>query len=166
MKLRFGAVSLLLLWVAGCAAPPAVDISYQPHEDRAELKDMARRVHERVNAHRVEEKLPTLRFNARISSIARSHSAAMAQGGVFSHNGFKRRAVNIGKLMSYIIVAENLAYNFGHQDPVAKAMESWLKSEQHRKAMESPYFRVTGIAVAKSSSGKYYFTQLFVSPAR
>ena len=31
---------MLLLWMAGCAAPPAVDISYQPHEDQAELKDV------------------------------------------------------------------------------------------------------------------------------
>lgn len=166
MKLKCRVVSLLLLWAVGCAAPHAVDISYQPHENRAELKAMAQRLHERVNAHRAAENLPTLRFHARISSIARYHSAAMAQREVFSHNGFKGRAINIGKFMSYIAVAENLAYNYGNQDPVAKAMESWLKSEQHRKAMESPYFRVTGIAVAKSLDGKYYFTQLFVSPSR
>ena len=166
MKSRFRAVSLLLLWAAGCAVPHAVDISYQPHEDRAELKAMARRVHERVNAHRLEKSLRPLRFHARVSSIARHHSAAMAQGAAFSHKGFKGRAIEIGKFMSYIIVAENLAYNYGNQDPVAKAMESWLASDAHRKAMESPYFHVTGISVSKSPDGKYYFTQLFVSPAR
>ena len=166
MKSRFKAVSLLLLWAAGCAVPQAVDISYQPHEDRAELRAMARRLHERVNAHRAEKNLRPLRFHARVSSIARRHSAALAQGAAFSHKGFKGRAIEIGKFMSYIIIAENLAYNYGNQDPVAKAMESWLNSVEHRKAMESPYFRVTGISVAKSPDGKYYFTQLFVSPAR
>ena len=166
MKLKCRVVSLLLLWATGCAVPQAVDFSYQPHEDQAKLRAMARRLHERVNAHRADKNLRPLRFHARISSIARRKSAALAQGTAFSHKGFKGRAIEIGKFMSYIIVAENLAYNYGNQDPVANAMESWLDSDAHRKAMESPYFRVTGISVAKSPDGKYYFTQLFVSPAR
>ena len=93
MKSRFRAASLLLLWAAGCAVPQAVDISYQPHEDRAELKAMARRLHERVNAYRADKNLRPLRFHARISSIARGKSAALAQGAAFSHKGFKGGAI-------------------------------------------------------------------------
>ena len=62
--------------------------------------------------------------------------------------------------------AENLARIWGHADPAQKAIEEWITSPSHRKAMEGARFRVTGIGVAKSLTGKYYFTQLFVQPAR
>ena len=88
----------------------------------------------------------------------------MAQGGAFSHQGFKQRATAIGRFMPYRTVAENLAYNYGNADPAARAFNSWLNSPKHRQAMEDSRFTHTGLAVAKSSNGRYYFTQLFVLP--
>jgi len=61
-------------------------------------------------------------------------------------------------------VGENLAHNTMAEDSAARAMRMWLDSPKHRRVMERPYFRVTGIAVAKSAGGQYYFTQLFVCP--
>jgi len=96
--------------------------------------------------------------------VARRHSARMAQGGAFSHQGFKQRATAIGRFMPYRTVAENLAYNYGNADPAARAFNSWLNSPKHRQAMEDLHFTHTGLAVAKSPSGRFYFTQLFVLP--
>ena len=163
MKLKFGVVSLLLLWVVGCAGPRAIPGSYQPHEDRAELVALAMAVHEKVNAHRVANKLPALRMDGRLSRLARRKSAAMAQGGEFAHVGFQQRVNAIGRMMQKNSVGENLAYNT-HQNPAARAMAMWLDSPTHRKVMERSHFRLTGIAVAKSPEGQYYFTQLFVWP--
>ena len=75
MKLKFGVVSILLLWVVGCAGPRAIPGAYQPHEDRAELVALAMAVHEKVNAHRVANKLPVLRMDGRLSRLARRKSA-------------------------------------------------------------------------------------------
>ena len=105
-----------------------------------------------------------LRLDARISRVARRHSARMAQGAAFSHQGFKQRATAIGRFMPYRTVAENLAYNYGNADPAARAFNSWLNSPKHRQAMEDLHFTHTGLAVAKSPSGRFYFTQLFVLP--
>ena len=160
MKLKFGVVSLLLI-IAGCRS---VDVSIQPHEDAAQLKALARAVHEKVNAHRAANQLPALRLDARICKIARRKSAVMAQGGEFSHVGFKIRIGQINRIIRCRPVGENLAYNTHPRDPAGRAVESWLKSPKHRRVMERPYFRVTGIAVAKSPGGQYYFTQLFVCP--
>jgi uncharacterized protein YkwD len=172
MTLKSISVSLLcslLLWADGCAGPVGgglrmTDPVLQPHEDAAELEQLVRQAHDRVNAHRASLGVTQLRLDARISRVARRHSARMAQGGAFSHQGFKQRATAIGRFMPYRTVAENLAYNYGNADPAARAFNSWLNSPKHRQAMEDLHFTHTGLAVAKSPSGRFYFTQLFVLP--
>ena len=94
------------------------------------------------------------------------HSAAMAQGASFSHSGFLRRATQARTVAEFFRASENLAYNFGHADPAARAMESWLDSSAHRREMERGTFRLTGIGVARTPDGKYFFTQLFLHPKR
>ncbi|TAG70427.1 MAG: CAP domain-containing protein [Oscillatoriales cyanobacterium] len=108
----------------------------------------------------LSKKLPPLTVDPRISQIARIHSENMASGKVkFSHDGFEGRAKAI--TVPYQSVAENVAYNFGYSDPVGNAVEGWIKSDGHRKNIESQ-FNLTGIAIAKNAKGEYYFTQLFV----
>ena len=172
MTLKSISVSLLcslLLWADGCAGRAGgglrmTDPVLQPHEDAAELEQLVRQAHDRVNAHRASLGVTQLRLDARISRVARRHSARMAQGGAFSHQGFKQRATAIGRFMPYRTVAENLAYNYGNADPAARAFTSWLTSPKDRQTMEDPRFTHTGLAVAKSPSGRFYFTQLFVLP--
>jgi len=141
-----------------------IDLLPQPYEDAAELEQLVRQAHDRVNAHRASLGVTQLTLDARISCVARRHSASMAQGGAFSHRGFKQGTTGIGRFMPYRTVAENLAYNYGNADPAARAFNSWLNSPKHRQAMEDSHFTHTGLAVAKSSSDRFYFTQLFVLP--
>ena len=172
MILKFINVSLLcslLLGASGCAGLPGgglhtIDPALQPHEDAAEFEQLIQQACDRVNAHRASLGLARLTLDNRISRVARRHSASMAQGGAFSHRGFKQRATAIGRFMPYWTVAENLAYNYGNADPAARAFTSWLTSPKHRQTMEDPRFTHTGLAVAKSPSGRFYFTQLFVLP--
>ena len=172
MTLKSISVSLLcslLLWADGCAGPAGgglrmTDPVLQPHEDAAELEQLVRQAHDRVNAHRASLGVTQLRLDARISRVAWRHSARMAQGGAFSHQGFKQRATAIVRFMPYRTVAENWAYNYGNADPGARAFNSGLNSPKHRQAMEDPHFTHTGLAVTKSPSGRFYFTQLFVLP--
>ena len=161
MRLKFGVVSLLL-FIAGCRS---VDVSVQPHEDAAQLQALALAVHEKVNAHRAAKNLPELKLDARISKLARRQSAAMAQGGEFSHVGFHTiRKRQINRIIPYRHVGENLAYNTNADDPAGRAVEMWQASPSHLANMERSYYRITGIAAAKSASGSIYFTQLFVCP--
>ena len=156
----------LMVLVAGCALPQAIDVSLQPHEDSAQLELLVKHVHQKVNEYRASQNLAELKLDSRISRVARRHSAAMAQGVVsFNHRGFQSRARTIRKFLAYRAVAENLAYNRGGATPASTAMESWLRSNSHREAIEGRFQR-TGIGVAKSKEGRYYFTQLFVLPLR
>ena len=172
MILKFINVSLLcslLLGASGCAGPTGgglhtIDPALQHHEDAAEFEQLIQQACDRVNAHRASLGLARLTLDNRVSRVARRHSASMAQGGAFSHRGFKQRATAIGRFMPYWTVAENLAYNYGNADPAARAFTSWLASPKHRQTMEDPRFTHTGLAVAKSPSGRFYFTQLFVLP--
>ena len=173
MTLKSISVSLLcslLLWADGCAGPTGagelriIDPVLQSHEDAAELEQLVRQAHDRGNAQRASLGVTQLRLDARISRVARRHSARMAQGGAFSHQGLKQRAMAIARFMLYRKVAENLAYNYGNADPAARAFKSGFNSPKHRQAMEDSRFTHTGLAVAKSPSGIFYFTQLFVLP--
>ena len=150
------------LLALGCATAPPLDVGWQPVEDSTELTAMARRAFDLVNAHRTARGLRVLKWDARIVPVARRHSAAMAQGRrPFSHRHFQSRAQEIRRLRPFSKCSENLALNYGHADPAARALQSWRASASHREAMEG-VFTHTAIAIAKSAAGKYYFTQLFV----
>ena len=170
MRLNFCSVALLLM-AFGCAGPRGstreVEVQVQPNENRIELDELVQSVYSKVNKYRAEKKLPRLILHEKLNLIARRHSASMAQGVVeWSHHGYHDRFREIGKYVAGIKKAENLARIWGHADPAQKAIEEWINSPSHEKAMEDARFRVTGIGVAKSLAGKYYFTQLFVQPSR
>ncbi|MFO8040155.1 MAG: CAP domain-containing protein [Sodalinema sp.] len=120
--------------------------------------------HEQVNAYRQRQGLSPLELDERVSAIARRHSQDMASGEVpFSHDGVQERYEAIGDLISYRQVAENVAYNFGHSDPVQQAVDGWIESPGHERNMTGDYER-TGMGIAVNDEGEYYFTQLFVRP--
>jgi len=124
------------------------------------IADLEKAVNQQINQYRASKKLPALSVDPRISQIARIHSENMASGKVkFSHDGFDGRAKAI--TVPYQSVAENVAYNMGFSDPVRNAVDGWIKSDGHRKNIESQ-FNLTGIGIAKNAKGEYYFTQLFV----
>ena len=168
MRLSLYSIALLLMSL-GCAGPRGstkeVDVQVQPNENRIELDELVQSVYSKVNEHRARQNLPRLILQEKLNLIARRHSASMAQGVVvWSHRGYHDRFREIGKYVAGMNKAENLARIWGHADPAQKAIEEWITSPSHRKAMEGARFRVTGIGVAKSLTGKYYFTQLFVQP--
>jgi uncharacterized protein YkwD len=133
-----------------------------PQNPDAEFNEMEQRVHELVNQYRQAQNLPLLTLDERISTQARKHSQAMAQGNMtFSHDGFDDRIKAIGQSLSYRSAAENLAYNMGYRDPVNQAVEGWIGSPGHQKNMVGSY-DLTGIGIAKNSKGEYYYSQIFI----
>jgi uncharacterized protein YkwD len=119
-------------------------------------------VHTQVNAYRAQQGLSPLSLDVRMSEIARQHSEDMASGGVpFGHNGFEQRIQAIARTIPYRTAGENVAYNQGYRDSVAQAVEGWINSPGHRANLEGD-FEVTGVGIARTTDGKYYFTQLFV----
>jgi uncharacterized protein YkwD len=115
-----------------------------------------------INQYRNQRGLRSLSVNATIRQQARLHSQNMASGRVpFGHQGFQERLNAIAKIIPLMGIAENVAYNMGYADPASNAVRGWLNSPGHRLNIEGNY-NLTGVGVAKSPQGAYYFTQIFV----
>lgn len=117
-----------------------------------------------INAYRQSKDLSPLAWNEEIAKVARVHSIEMANGSVaFGHDGFSDRAKVLQQKISLRGLAENVAYN-DYPDPAHTSVNGWIESAGHRTNIENAAYTLTGMGVAKSSDGAYYFTQLFVTP--
>ncbi|MFW6295874.1 MAG: CAP domain-containing protein [Halothece sp.] len=160
---------VILSGLGSCAAtvsfPPAETNSPSPiaqTSPNVSLSNIEQSVLEQINQYRRSQDLAPLTPNPTLTQLAREHSEAMASGRVrFSHAGFQERAQVISQRIGYRRIAENVAYNYGNQDPATVAVEGWLKSPGHLQNIRGQ-FNLTGIGVAKNAKGEYYFTQLFV----
>lgn len=125
---------------------------------------MEREVARRVNAHRSARRLAPLSYDTAVAAIARAHSRDMAARRVpMGHDGFEHRADLVERLMAFDAIAENVALNdYGAGRTVSVAVEGWLASPHHRENIEGRY-TVTGVGIARSRDGTFYYTQLFVA---
>ena len=90
----------------------------------------------------------------------------MAQNNFFSHRGLdglmvNDRAEEMG-LFDWRAIGENIAFNRGYDLPVDLAVEKWLESPSHRENLLNKNWIETGVGVAVSRDGSYYFTQVFI----
>lgn len=132
-----------------------------------ELGALERDVARLVNEHRAARHLDTLTLDTAVASIARAHSVAMAQGRVpLGHDGFAERAKRVEAFLAFKEIAENVALNdYTGTRTVRVAVDGWLRSPHHRENIEGA-FDITGVGIARSRDGTFYFTQLFVATAR
>ncbi|MEH1836783.1 MAG: CAP domain-containing protein [Nostoc sp.] len=116
----------------------------------------------KINDYRVSQGLKKLTRNSAIDNQARIHSQDMAQGKVpFGHTGFSERIKAVG--IPYSSGGENVASNYGYDDPATIAVQGWLNSPGHLANIRGN-FEKTGIGVASNSRGEIYFTQIFLTP--
>eukprot|EP00439_Symbiodinium_sp_Y106_P073313 s472_g13.t2 len=124
---------------------------------------LSRRALDETNIFRGSERMPPLKWCQGIADIAAEHARQMARGEMpFSHDGFSDRVSRYP--IPHLSAAENLAYNSGVADTAGVAVQGWIKSPGHRKNLLGA-FDLCGIGVAQSSSGQFFFTQLFARSA-
>jgi uncharacterized protein YkwD len=133
-------------------------------QDSAALE---RQVFALVNAHRASLGLAPLIYREDIAVVARGHSQAMATGRVgLSHEGVEERRRELSAKIAFRQFGENVGVNNQTSALAARtAMADWLKSSGHRQNIEGR-FNLTGIGIVRSSTGLYFFTQIFVSSSR
>lgn len=114
-----------------------------------------------INDHRVSIGIDPLLHVDGLQEIAEGHSANMAAGIVsFGHTGFSDRcAMGRSVLNGANLCAENVANG---QRTVKAAFDSWMKSSGHKSNIEQVRATHTGFGFAKSSSGVWYWTQIFL----
>ena len=105
-------------------------------------------VFEQINQQRVENSLPALKLNDKLSEAARRKASDMFASNYWAHtnptNGrepwYFFDAVNY----DYRYAGENLARDFGTTPPMIKA---WMNSQTHKDNIVSTRYQETGIAV-------------------
>ncbi len=117
-----------------------------------------------INAYRLSKGRSPLIWNTEVANAARAHSLEMANGTVpFGHARFTERADALQAQVRFHGIAENVAYN-DYPDPAQTSVDGWIESEGHRTNIENQVYTESGMGVARSSDGAYYFTQLFIAP--
>ncbi|NUR65009.1 MAG: stress protein [Streptomyces sp.] len=118
-----------------------------------------------VNSARAVAGSPPVTLDARLSSAARAHAAAMAASGRLGVEGpdgvsLYQRLTATG--YSYVTVGEHLVS--GPRTP-AEFIDHCLRTTQPRKTVHDPAFTHAGLAhVSDSRSGETYWTALWARP--
>jgi uncharacterized protein YkwD len=132
----------------------------------SEADPIERRAFELVNAARMKNGLSELKWDDELYRVARSYSQQMGRRGFFSHispeGTTPRDRLREAGLKTVRVVAENIAYNQGYDDPAGFAVERWMASAGHRENILSREFQVAAIGVFVNGEGCVYLTQLFV----
>ena len=155
--------TLAALAATGC--PPRSGTALPATQDTL---DKEQRAFDPVNAERIAQGLAALTMDANIRSVARAHSEDMINRNFFSHTnpdyhdvGDRLQTAGI----SFNLAGENIGYN-NYPDPAQTAVTSWMNSSGHRANILHTGFTSTGMGVAQSTNGEYYFTQVFVGTSK
>jgi uncharacterized protein YkwD len=133
----------------------------------ATVADLEKKAFQLINQKRAEIGLGPLVWNETVAKIARLHSENMAQFKFFSHTGrdgstVSDRADSLG-ISRWRAIAENIAFNRGYEKPVESAVERWMQSTGHRENLLNGGWQESGLGIAVTEDGAYYFTQVFLS---
>ena len=99
--------------------------------------------------------------------MARAYSESMATRGFFGHETpegqrLKDRARANG-IAHFRVIAENIAYNKGFNDPGGFAVERWMISSGHRANILYVGFQASAIGSYVAADGSTYLTQVFIA---
>jgi len=125
-----------------------------------------RRAFDQTNAERAKNGLPSLRWDPDLCRMARSQSERMAKQGYLSHTldglRLRERARAVG-IAHYTVLGENIAYNFGYDDPGGFAVERWMLSPGHRANILEVGFKAMAVGTFVASDGSVFLTQTFIT---
>lgn len=119
-----------------------------------------------INGQRAAMSLQPLVWSDEAAKIARLHSENMANFKFFSHEGLDGSMVNDRAdscgISKWRAIGENIAFNRGYANPIEFAVEGWMKSPGHRENILNNRWKESGIGIAITQEGAYYFTQVFL----
>lgn len=155
-------IILLLLIIAACDDSSSPDENGSPvTEENFSAVSLSEEFLSLINEHRSSIGLSPLEHVEALGKIAETHSQNMASGKTsFGHTGFSDRC-DEGRVVigGGNLCAENVAKG---QKTAKAAFDSWINSSGHKANIEQSRHTHTGFGYAKSSSGIFYFTQIFL----
>ena len=125
-----------------------------------------RRVFEQTNLERAKNGLPPFVWDPVLCLMARTQSENMAKVGYLSHSPegmrMRERARAVG-IVHYKVLGENIAYNFGFDDPGGFAVERWMLSPGHRANILDGGFKAMAVGTSIAADGSVFLTQTFIT---
>lgn len=144
----------------------ATIVSAKPISSSVKDYSLERQVFELINKQRAQMGLAVLEWNEEVARMARAHSENMANFNFFSHTDLQGLMVNERAdecgIRRWRAIGENIAYNRGYENPAESAVENWMKSPGHRENLLNNRWKESGIGVAVTQNGTYYFTEVFL----
>lgn len=119
-----------------------------------------------INSERARKGLPPLVWDGELCRVARRHSENMGRLNYFDHVG--PDGTNLLDRVSasgidWKSLGENIAYNQGQDDPAGVAINQWMHSPKHRANILRGNFTHSAIGIARTSDGRVYLTQVFIT---
>lgn len=129
--------------------------------------EIERRAFDRTNSVRAEQGLAPLVWDRELCRMARAYSEQMALLGFFAHvtpqgSRLRERARDNG-IRHFRVIAENIAYNKGYDDPGGFSVDRWMISAGHRANILYVGFQASAIGSYVAADGSTYLTQLFIA---
>ena len=159
-------ISLVLFLSLLCSCSPADDDASLFESTKLEetsinvvYSDIESEILNLVNKYRESKNLSVLKVSNIISKEADTHTKFMITNGEVSHANFNVRAQNLMNNAGAKYVSENVAYGYSSAEAV---VNGWINSIEHRKNIETPDFTHFGISTDADSSGRNYFTHIFI----
>jgi uncharacterized protein YkwD len=165
-----------LLVIPGCAVPSSAGeratgsfgkgLPEVPASPR--VRELERQMAGRLNADRKAQGKPALRYDDRLASVARSHSADMRDRGFLDHvsptTGTPENRLDAAGYL-FLVARENLA----QADSVERAEVDLMKSPRHHENIMAEDVTHVGIGIVEAgphAASRLLFTQLFARPAQ
>ena len=149
-------LALLLVQPLGTAAKAA--------QNPAETAALEATLHTAINELRAEQGLVRLQRDAALDAVARAHSEDMAARHYLAHEtpeGLTPPArMKRAGVVGYTLAGENVGTTT-RSNPNREIVSAWMASTVHRDNILAPAFNATGIGIALSGDGTYYFTQIY-----
>jgi uncharacterized protein YkwD len=147
-----------------------------PAQEKKDYTKLRERVEKAVNRVREENKLPTLKRDDLLDKVAQKHAENMANQDKWADDEKKDVHVLDGKSFIERLkdeghsgqdVEENVnrvkspSKIIPGERAVSLAVGNWQMTKANLKIMLEPGYKLTGIGVAESKSGKWYVCQLY-----
>lgn len=113
----------------------------------AALAGAEQQVLQQVNLHRRAEGLGDLAWNEAAAQEARRHCGRLLEGKALdAHSGFRQRVARLRRTTGARAAGENVLLMENGRFVAGRAVDAWLASEGHRRAIEGP-FEWSGVGV-------------------
>lgn len=154
-----------LFLLASCSQLPAITPPppTAPPTTSTAIPALEQQIHTLIDRHRQAQGLGRLTADPVLDALAREHSERMARGDVpVGHDGFDNRFNRARGSLAIFRIAENVGMNSGYPAAAvpAQMVDGWIASPGHRANLEG-HFRISGVGIARSSSGSFFGTQIF-----